>query len=104
MSYHKVQNDDLKVDCLSDKNFFHELSEYISGVDKFLFNNISTYHNIIKNSVMNVIESVSKNDMAPIKSEVCYFKNIFNTEDERIPKSIKARKRLKLELAIRSKM
>ncbi len=38
------------------------------------------------------------------KVNCAFFKNIFNTEDEGIPKSIKARKRLRLEYAIRSKM
>ena len=74
------------------------------GVDKFLFNNICTYHNIVKNSVKKVIEPNPIAENGPIKREVCFFKNIFNTDDEGIPRSIKARKRLKLEYAIRSKM
>ena len=37
-----------------------------------------------------------------IKSEVCYFKNIINSGN--IPRSIKARKKLRLEYAIKSKM
>ncbi len=44
------------VNVLSDKNFFFELSEYIQSVDHFLFNNICTYHNIVKNSIMKVID------------------------------------------------
>jgi hypothetical protein len=57
---------------------------------------------LIKNSVSKVIED--SNETAPVKSEVCLFKNIFNTDDDGIPRSIKARKRLRLEYAIKSKM
>jgi hypothetical protein len=94
------------MDCLSDKNFFHELSEYLFSVDKYLFNNICSYHSLIKNSVIKVIEPPNNiaSDNANIKSEVCFFKNIFNTEDGAIPRTIKARKRLRLEFAIKSKM
>ncbi len=56
----------------------------------------------MKNSVLKVIDTETSSDI--VKSEVCFFKNIFNTDDEGIPRSIKARKRLRLEYAIRSKM
>ncbi len=39
-----------------------------------------------------------------IKSEVCYFKNIFTPEVEQALRSDKSRKRLKLEFSIKSKM
>ena len=39
-----------------------------------------------------------------IKSEVCYFKNIFTEEVEQALHSEKSRKRLKLEFSIKSKM
>jgi hypothetical protein len=45
------------VNALSDKNFFFELYEYMHNVDSYLFNNICTYHNIVKNSVLKVVES-----------------------------------------------
>jgi hypothetical protein len=40
----------------------------------------------------------------PIKGEVCYFKNLFTTDDGSAIKTLKLRKRLRLEYAIRSKM
>ncbi len=39
-----------------------------------------------------------------IKSEVCYFKNIFTEEVEQALKQVKSRKRLRLEFQIKSKM
>ena len=83
-----------QINSLSDKNFFHELYEYVQGVDQFLFNNICTYHNIVKNSVLKLINSP---EPQLIKGEVCYFKNL-NVSN------VRQRKRMKLELAIRHKM
>jgi len=91
---------------LSDKNFFHELCECIFGVDKFLFNNICSYHNIVKTSVLKVIElntSPSLIDNSLIKAEVCYFKNLLK-EGTAANLTIKQRKKLKLEYGIRRKM
>lgn len=91
---------------MPDKNFFPKLSEYMFEVDKFLFNNICTYHNIIKNSILKMVEVNPTNSNADslIKSEVCYFKNIFTEDVEQALKSVKSRKRLKLEFSIKSKM
>jgi len=79
------------INCISDKSFFFELYEYLQSVDQFLFNNICTYHNIVKNSVLKLINQ-PENPL--IKGEVCYFKNL-NVQ------KVKLRKRMKLELAIR---
>ena len=98
------------MNCLPDKNFFPRLSEYIFEVDKYLFNNICTYHNIIKNSILKMVDTSSLNlagnllQDALIKSEVCYFKNIFTQEVEQALQSSKSRKRLRLEFQIKSKM
>ena len=79
---------------MPDKNFFHEFNEHIFSVDKFLFNNICTYHNIVKNSVLKLINA---QETPLIKSEVCYFKNLNINR-------IKQRRSMRLELAIRQKM
>jgi hypothetical protein len=69
-----------------------------------LFNNICTYHNIVKNSVLKVIDLNSTQDLNLVKSDVCYFKNLLSTSDGLPVCSIKLRKRMQLEYALRSKM
>ena len=88
--------------CLSDKSFFFELSEYLQTVDYHMFNSVCTYHNMVKNALLKVV-SPPKNAEGLIKSEVCYFKTVLVTSDGQPIRQIKLRKLLKLETCIKRK-
>ena len=55
-----------------EKDFFKQLSNYFTGIDKFLFTNICTYHNLLMNALNSRVNTtriklVSNN---PITSEI----------------------------------
>ena len=64
--------------------FYHELSEYIQKVDDYLKKMICTFHNIIKNSLLQSInQEVILHEKQQefggtydITHQLCYFKNL----------------------------
>jgi len=45
----------IRIESLSEKHFFNGLSEYILQVDEYLKTVICTFHNILKNSLLQSI-------------------------------------------------
>jgi len=80
---------------LHDKNFFIELKRYIHSVDKFLSGNITAYHSIVKNSILQQININTANQL--IKHEICFFKQINHGQT-------RSRQKNTLEMAIKQKM
>ena len=48
---------------MSEKNFFHLLKDYIAQVDSYLKTVVCTYHNILKNSLLQSINQEALNHL-----------------------------------------
>ena len=83
-----VDLDHGKFYSVSEKHFFRDLVDYVQGVDLYLRQIVCSYHNILKNSLLQsinsdltVLNNQSESDYS-ITHQLCYFKNI-NVQNKR---------------------
>ncbi|CAI2385005.1 unnamed protein product [Moneuplotes crassus] len=81
-------------------NFFQQLCNYFTGMDKFLFTNICTYHNLLTNALERRVDMTRDKiiNKQPITSEICYFQGTMDDKYINIIRTLHDEMRMKLKI------